>query len=163
MLLQELNIEQACDSLRSQGQSMSTHIGFSKGDVYPIEESKKSIVKALLEHVNDTWSTMVMRTRPFTDDLFQHIHPNHQVLLSCKPHRPGCHQWRPMQKNINADIKELQPDLIVERYLDAKYYHYDPEDIYELGDYNVYAENLAESDNIVIMQFVETDEYSATE
>ena len=66
-----------------------------------------------------------------------------------------------MQNNINADIKELQPDVIVERYLDAKDYHYDPEDIYELGDYNVYAENLAESDDIVTTQFVETDEYSA--
>ena len=76
-----------------------------------------------------------MRTRPSSDDLIKHVHPNHQVLLSCKPHRPGCHQWRPMQPTINADIKELQPDVIVERYLDAKYYHYDPEDIYELGEY----------------------------
>ena len=67
-----------------------------------------------------------------------------------------------MQQDINADIKELQPDVIVERYLDAKYYHYDPEDIYELGDYNVYVENLAESDDIVTMQFIEADEYSAT-
>ena len=92
-----------------------------------------------------------MRTRPFSDDLFQHIHPHHQVLLSCKPHRPGCHQWRPLQQNIDAEIQELKPDVIVERYLDAKYYHYDPEDIYELSDYNVYAENLAESDNVVTL------------
>ena len=135
------HIELACDSLRSQGHSITTHVGLSKGDVYPVEESNRSIVKALLEHVNDTWSTMAMRTRPRSDDLFQHIHPNHQVLLSCKPHRPGCHQWRPMQQNINADIKELQPDVIVERYLDAKYYHYDPEDIYEFGDYNGHRDN----------------------
>ena len=105
---------------------------------------------------------MVMRTRPFSDDLFQHIHPNHQVLPSRKPHRPGCHQWRPMQQNSNADIKELQPHVIVERYLEAKYYQYDPEDIYELGDYKVYVENLAESDDIVTMHFIEADEYSAT-
>ena len=89
------HIEQACDSLRSQGQSMMTHIGLSKGDVYPLAESHQMIVDALLEHVNETWSTMVMRTQPFPDDLFQHVHPHHQVLLSCKPHRPGCHQWRP--------------------------------------------------------------------
>ena len=67
-----------------------------------------------------------------------------------------------MQQDISADIKELQPDVIVERYLDAKYYHYNLEDIYELGDYNVYAENVAESDDIVTMQFIEADEYSAT-
>ena len=55
----------------------------------------------------------------------------------------------------------LQPDVIVECYLEAKYYHYDPEDIYELGDYSVYAENLAESDDIVTTQYLENDEYSA--
>ena len=42
------HIEQACDSLRTQGQSITTHIGLSRGDVHPIEESNKSIVKALL-------------------------------------------------------------------------------------------------------------------
>ena len=151
------HIEQACDSLRSQGQSMTTQIGLSKGDVHPVGESRKSIVNALLEHVNEAWSTMVTRTRPFSDDLFQHIYPHHQVFLSCKSHRPGCHQWRPLQQNNDADIKDLEPDVIVERFLDAKYYHYDPEDIYELSDYNVYAENLAESDEIVTLRSIETD------
>ena len=106
---------------------------------------------------------MVMRTRQFSDDLFQHIHPHHQVLLSCKPHRPGCHQWRPLQQSINADIKELEPEVIVEHFLDAKYYRYDPEDIYELSDYNVYAENLAESDEIATLLSIETDECLPTQ
>ena len=155
------HIEQACDSLRSQGTSITTCIGLSKGVVHPMEESNESIVKSLLKNVNHTWSTMVMRTRSFSDDLFQNIHPNHQVLLSCKPHRPGCHQWIPMQTDITADIRELHPDVIVECYLEAKYYRYDPEDIYELVDYNVNAENLAESDDIVTVQYLEKDEYSA--
>ena len=107
-------IEQTCDSLRSQGQSITTCIGLSKGAVHPMEESNEPIVKSLLKNVSNTWRAMVMRTRPFSDDLFQCIHPNHQVLLSCKPHRPGCHQWRPMQTDITTDIKELQPDVIVE-------------------------------------------------
>ena len=66
-----------------------------------------------------------------------------------------------MQTDITADIKELQPDVIVECYLEAKYYHYNPEDIYELVDYNVNAQNLSESDDIVTVQKIETDEYSA--
>ena len=66
-----------------------------------------------------------------------------------------------MQTGITADIKELQPDVIVECYLEAKYYHYDPEDIYELVDYNVNAKNLAESDDIATVLNIETDEYSA--
>ena len=96
-LASRAHIEQACDSLRSQGQSITTHTGLSKGVVYPVEDFNESIVKAMLEHVKDTQSTMVMRTRPFSDDLFQHIRPNHQALPPGKPHRPGCHQWRPMQ------------------------------------------------------------------
>ena len=43
----------------------------------------------------------------------------------------------------------------------SKYYHYDPEDIYELVDYNVNAENLAELDDILTVRNIETDEYSA--
>ena len=85
------------------------------------------------------------------------VHQYHEVLLSCKPHRPGCHQWRPMQQQVHADLKELKPDVIVERYLDAKYYHYDPEDIYELSDYNVNAKYLAESDQIVTLNSMETE------
>ena len=45
--------------------------------------------------------------------------------------------------------------MIVECYLEAKYYHYDPEDIYELIDFNVNAENLVESDDIVTVQNIE--------
>ena len=47
------HIEQACDSLRSQGRSITAHVGLSKGDVHPVGESRKSIVEALLEHVNE--------------------------------------------------------------------------------------------------------------
>ena len=67
-----------------------------------------------------------------------------------------------MQQNINAEIQELKPDVIVEQYLDVKYYHYDLEDIYELSDYNVHAENLVESDNVVTLNSIETDEYLAS-
>ena len=90
-----------------------------------------------------------MHTQPFSDNLLQHEHP---YLLSCKPQRPGCHQWRPLQQQVHTKIKELKPDVIVERYLDAKYYHYDPADIYELSDYNVNAEHLAESDKVVNLE-----------
>ena len=63
-----------------------------------------------------------------------------------------------MQTDITADINELEPDVIVECYLAAKYYHDDPEDIHELADYNVNTENLAESDDIVTVQHLEKDE-----
>ena len=77
-----------------------------------------------------------MRTTLFPEDLFQDIRPNHQVLLSCKPHRPGCHQWRPAQTTCATQIRELQPDVIVECYLDAKYYQYDPVEVSNIGEFN---------------------------
>ena len=137
---------------------MVTKIGLSKGDVCATTESPSTIVEALLVPEAATWSTMVMHTHPFSDDTLKNVHPYHEVLLSCKPHRPGFHQWRPMQQQVHADLKELQPDVIVERYLDAKYYHYDPEDIYELSDYNVNATYLAESDQIVTLNSIEAEE-----
>ena len=150
------------DSLRHQGKSMVTKIGLSKGDVCAGTESPRTIIEALLVPEAATWSTMVMHTHPFSDDILQNVHPYyHEVSLSCKPHRPACHQWRPLQQQVQADLKELTLDVIVERHLDAKYYHYDPEDIYELSDYNVNAKYLAESDQIVTVNSIGTEECSA--
>ena len=103
---------------------------------------------------------MVMHTSPFNSDILQNVHPHHEVLLSCKPHRPGCHQWRPLQPQVHDDVKDFQPDVIAERYLDAKYYQYDPEEIYDMCDYNCNATYLAESDQIVTLTAMETDESS---
>ena len=94
------------------------------------------MVEALMVPASAMWSTMVMHTHPFTEDLLQKVCPHHDVILSCKPHRPGCHQWRPLHSQVHDDLRELKPDVIVERYLDAKYYQYSPEDIQEMPDYN---------------------------
>ena len=102
--------------------SRVTKIGLSKVDVCAdMTESPCTIVEALKVPAAATWSTMVMHTHPFAHDILQNVHPCHEVLLSCKPRRPGCHQWRPMQQHIRDDLKELQPDAIVEGYVDAKY------------------------------------------
>ena len=143
-------LEQACDSLRQQGSSMMTTIGLSKGDVCAptilTESPSCTMVEALLVPQTAMWSTMVMHIHPFTHDVLQNVRRYHEVILSCKPHRPRCHQWRPLQSQIHDDIKELKPNVIVERYLDAKYYQYAPDDIHEMCDYNSNATYLAESD-----------------
>ena len=155
-------LEQACDSLRQQGSSMTTTIGLSKGDVCApmtlTESPSCTMVEALLVPQTAMWSTMVMHTHPFNHDVLQNVHPYHEVMLSCKPHRPGCHQWRLSQ--IHDDIKELKPDVIVERYLDATYYQYAPDDTHEMCDYNSNATYLAESDQIVTLNAMETDDPS---
>ena len=58
-------------------------------------------------------STMVMRTTPFLADLLKEVHPYHQVLLSSKPHRPGCQQWRPACTMLVEEVQQLNADVIV--------------------------------------------------
>ena len=157
-------LEQACDSLRQQGSSMKTIIGLSSDDVCDpttlTESPSCTMVEALMVPPSAMWSTMVMHTHPFTQDLLQKVCPHHEVILSCKPHRLGCHQWRPLRSQVHDDIRELKPDVIVERYLDAKYYQHSPEDIQEMSDYNSNATYLAESDQIVTLTAMETDDPS---
>ena len=157
-------IEQACDSLRQQGSSQVSTIGLSKVDVCAsttvTESPSCTMVEALPVPKTAIWSTMVMHTSPFSSDILQKVHPHHEVLLSCKPHRPGCHQWRPLLSQVHDDMKHFQPDVIVERYLDAKYYHHDPEELYDMGDYNCNAKYLADSDQIVTLTAMETDQSS---
>ena len=157
-------LEQACDSLRQLGSSMQTTIGLCNGDVFPsttlAESPSCTIAEALMVPESAMWSTMVVHTNPFPQEILQNACPYHEVILSCKPHRPGCHQWRPLHQQVYDDIQELKPDLIVERYLDAKYYQYPPEDLQEMSDYNVNATYLAESDQIVTLTAMETEDPS---
>ena len=84
------HIEQACDSMRNQGKSRVTKIGLSKVDVCAdMTESPCTIIEALMVPEAATWSTIVMHTHPFSEDILQNVHPYHEVLLSCKPCRPG--------------------------------------------------------------------------
>ena len=92
-----------------------------------------------------------MYTHPYPQDLLQNVCPYHEILFSCKPHRPGCHQWKPLQPQVHDEIRKLQPDVIVERYLDAKYYQHSPDDIQGMSEYNSNATYLAESDQIVTL------------
>ena len=102
----------------------------------------------------------MMYTKPFPPNLLQQTKPCHEVLFSCQPHRPGCHYWKSMQCQVHDEIEELQPDIIVERYLDAKYYQYTPEQFDDMSDYNSNASYLAESDQVITLQSMETDETS---
>ena len=157
-------IEQACDSLRQQGRSMHQAVGLVKGDLCPpttfAESATRAIVEALVIPPDAMWSTLMLYTKPFPPDLLQHARPCHEVLFSCKPHRPGCHQWKPMHIQVHDEIQELQPDVIVERYLDAKYYQYSPDEIYDMSDYNSSAKYLADSDQIITLNAMETDDIS---
>ena len=118
------------------------------------------MVESLMVPQDAMWSTMVMYTHPYPPDLPQEVRPHHEILLSRKPHRPGCHQWKPLHVQVHDEIRELQPDVIVERYLDAKYYHHPPEHFQEMTDYNSNAIDLSESDQILTLNAMETDDVS---
>ena len=131
-------LEKACDSLRQQGSSVQRKIGLFKGDLCaPTTETEshpRAMVEALMVPPDALWSTLLY-THPYPPDLLQAVRPYHEVLFSCKPHRPGCHQWKPLHLQVHDEIRELQPDVIVERYLDAKYYQHPLEQIQEMSDY----------------------------
>ena len=77
------------------------------------ESPSCTIAEALMVPTSAMWSTMVVHTRPFPQELLQNACPHHEVILSCKPHRPGCHQWRPLHQQVYDDIQELKPDLVL--------------------------------------------------
>ena len=157
-------LEQACDSLRQQGESMHQSIGLVKGDLNPsttlAESTARAIVEALVIPPDAMWSTLKLYTKPFPPELLQQIRPCHEVLFSCKPHRPSCHQWKPMHVQVQDEMHELQPDVIVERYLDAKYYQYSLDELYGMLDHNCNARYLADSDQIITLSTMESDELS---
>ena len=65
-----------------------------------------------------------------------------------------------MHLQIHDDIQALQPDVIVERYLDAKYYQHPPDQVQEMSDYNSSAKYLADSAQIMTLNAMETDDVS---
>ena len=143
---------------------MHLAVGLVKGDLCPpttlAEPATRAVVEALVIPPDAVWSTLMLYTKPFPPDLLQHTRPCHEVLFSCKPHRPGCNQWKPLQLQVQAEIQEIQPDVIVERYLDAKYYQHSPDAIHDMSDYNSNAKYLADSDQIITLNAMETDDIS---
>ena len=65
-----------------------------------------------------------------------------------------------MHLQVHEDIRALQPDVIVERYLDAKYYQHPPDQVQEMSEYNSNATYLADSDQIMTLNAMETDDIS---
>ena len=56
------------------------------------------------------------------------------------------------------EVQELNRDVIVECYLDAKYYHYDPVELNDLADFNADFANLVEGVHIVTADNATVDE-----
>ena len=89
----------------------------------PVTTSDHQIAKSLHKDATTTWSTLTMRTTPFPTDLFQRIHPNHQVLkfylanLIVRDVANGvqCIQrWRTTFENSNRMYPFLCPDAILD-------------------------------------------------
>ena len=58
------------------------------------------------------------------------------------------------------EVQQLNPDVVVECYLDAKYYHYDPVELNDIVDFNANFANLVEQDNIVTVDDAFLEEYN---
>ena len=79
-------------------------------------------------------STVVLRTRSFPADLLNEMHPHHRLFLSTKPHTNGCHVRKAASASTRQEVQELNLDVIVGCYLDAKYYQHDHVELTHLVD-----------------------------
>ena len=79
------------NSVGTQYVASKATIGLSNGDVCPpttlAESPFCTIAEALMVPASAMWSTMVVHTHPFPQEILQNACPYHEVILSFKPHR----------------------------------------------------------------------------
>ena len=102
-----------------------------------------------------------MRTFPFPKNLFHQVFPCHKVILSTKPHRTSCHIWKEVSDITLAEVTEINPDAIVECYLDVKYYHYDPDELNDLSNVYDNFKALTDSDEVLTVSKATMDNIKA--
>ena len=61
---------------------------------------------------------------------------------------------------MRQEVQELNPDVIVDCYLDAKYYHYDPVKLVNLADIHATFVNCMSEDNVVTVEETVVDEHN---
>ena len=137
-------IELACDSIRAQGQSLNTALGIVVGKMSCIPE-ENTIAQAVRSDAAEQWSTLIIRTNPFPAD----------ILLDIYPHQPA-------SSSMRREVQELNPAVIVECYLDAKYCYYDPVELTDLADLHATFVDLVNEHNIVTVEATVVDEHSAS-
>ena len=103
-----------------------------------------------------------MHTIPFSTDLFAQVHLGQQVLMSSTPCKTGCHVWKPVNDSTKREVEELNPDVVIECYLDAQYYHYDPVELTDLPENYVNFAHLANSDDVVTVRQAEMENVYAS-
>ena len=154
-------IEQACDSRKQQGNSKVLPLAFLRLMYVPPRHWRSFPPAPLLRRCSCLrvqsgvlWSCTLAHSPLTSCRIFIHIM---KCCFSCKPHRPGTATstatgtwWCP----------RLPTRCDCWRYLDAKYYQYDPAEICDICDYNCNATYLAESDQVVTLTAMETDESS---
>ena len=96
-------VELACDSIRRQEPGVNTTLGKSEHKVIDMSEDDHRVAQSLAAQVEGQWSTFIMRTMPFSAELLSQVHPEHQVMMSMKPHKTGCHVWKPVSTSTNEN------------------------------------------------------------
>ena len=105
-----------------------------------------------MEHLHRAHHTV----SAFPTDLLNQIHPCHQVMAPTKPHRAGGRVWKRACAATRQEVKELNPDVIAECYLEAKYCHYDTAELTNLSDINANFAHLANSDTVLTVSEMTT-------
>ena len=129
-------VEQACDKLKGQGQ----------------------------EQMSKVWQTYDLETLIRGHLLSRLVSPGlpmPKLMLSTKPHHTGCHVWREVCEVTQSEVTEIKPDVIVECYLDAKYYHYNPAELNDLHNVSDNFKILLDCDEVLTINQATMDTINA--
>ena len=140
-------VELGWDALRHSRMLQVAQYGIHERVIKDILEDKIRAVKELLQDREDTPTSLSLIScaghrcqRSYSQDTQMHD----KVLLSAR----GCHVWMDAKKVSSEFISSVQPDLMVESYLDAKYYHYSSKELEPLLTILTASEALAQEDAV---------------
>ena len=121
------------------------------------------VLKSLLQTEDHAMTTIKIHRPPIDlTDLCQN-RLSHKVLCSASAHRTGCHQWIDGNQITPQWLTEVTPDLVVETFMDANYYHYGSDELDILRNFNEQSANLVDEDEVVTLKAVAPAEDTSTE
>ena len=102
-------------------------------------------------------SDVVVHRPPLHLKCLSAVQPCHQIMMSKYPDKMGCHEWIPAQSVTEEYIDALQPDLVIESFLDAKYYRFQPDELDMIIPISAATRAELDNDAIVTAKPVEYD------
>ena len=158
--LARMKVEELCMSIREHcpttcSYGLNSPTDEKTGGQIPSEY--QSALHTLLDQSQHLLSDVVVHRPPLQLQWLSAVQPYHQIMMSKCPHKMGCHEWIPVQSVTEEYISALQPDLVIESFLDAKYYRFQPDELDMIIPISSMTRAELDKDNVVTVKPVEYD------